>query len=120
MPTDYINTNASSSTPKKLKQAKKPRATPKKNNKQQQMTNTTMTSLCNSTNSSTTYTANNNMTTVATCAGCDRPILDQYLYNVLDRVWHQSCIQCTDCKLNLNEKCFSREGKLFCKDDFFR
>jgi len=54
------------------------------------------------------------------CAGCDRPILDQYLYNVLDRQWHQSCIQCIDCKSNLNEKCFSRDGKLFCKEDFFR
>lgn len=54
------------------------------------------------------------------CAGCDRPILDQYLYNVLDRPWHQSCIQCIDCKSSLNEKCFSRDGKLFCKEDFFR
>lgn len=54
------------------------------------------------------------------CAGCDRPILDQYLYNVLDRPWHQTCIQCIDCKLNLNEKCFSRDGKIFCKEDFFR
>lgn len=54
------------------------------------------------------------------CAGCDRPILDQYLYNVLDRPWHQHCIQCIDCKLSLNEKCFSRDGKIFCKEDFFR
>jgi len=57
---------------------------------------------------------------LAKCAGCDMPILDQYLYNVLDRPWHQSCIQCNDCKLSLNDKCFSREGKIFCKDDFIR
>jgi hypothetical protein len=54
------------------------------------------------------------------CAGCDRPILDQYLYNVLDRAWHQACIQCSDCKSNLNEKCYSRDGKLYCKEDFYR
>ena len=56
----------------------------------------------------------------STCAGCDRPILDQYVYNVLDRTWHQNCIQCSDCKLSLNEKCFSRDGKIFCKEDFLR
>lgn len=60
------------------------------------------------------------MPLVVNCAGCDRPINDQYLYNVLDRAWHQSCIQCSDCKSSLNEKCFSRDGKLYCKDDFFR
>lgn len=57
---------------------------------------------------------------VIQCAGCEQPIMDQFLYNVLDRAWHQTCIQCWDCKLPLSEKCFSREGKLFCKDDFFR
>ena len=60
------------------------------------------------------------MPLVVNCAGCDRPINDQYLYNVLDRAWHQSCIQCSDCKASLNDKCFSRDGKLYCKDDFFR
>lgn len=60
------------------------------------------------------------MPLVVNCAGCERPINDQYLYNVLDRAWHQSCIQCSDCKTSLNDKCFSRDGKLYCKDDFFR
>ncbi|NXS90366.1 LHX5 protein, partial [Erpornis zantholeuca] len=30
------------------------------------------------------------------------------------------CVQCCECKCNLTEKCFSREGKLYCKNDFFR
>jgi hypothetical protein len=58
--------------------------------------------------------------TLVSCAGCERPILDKFIFNVLERTWHQSCIQCTDCQISLNEKCFSRDGKLFCKDDFFR
>ncbi len=73
--------------------------------------------------STTSLPANNyfnNALLMASCAGCERPILDQYVYNVLDLTWHQSCIQCNDCKHNLMDKCFSREGKLFCKDDFFR
>lgn len=57
---------------------------------------------------------------MSNCAGCDGPILDQYVYTVLDRAWHQSCIQCSDCKQSLSDKCFSREGKIFCRDDFIR
>ncbi|KAL6463372.1 hypothetical protein MHYP_G00277630 [Metynnis hypsauchen] len=54
------------------------------------------------------------------CAGCERPILDRFLLNVLDRAWHAKCVQCCDCKCNLTEKCFSREGRLYCRTDFFR
>ncbi|NXP71338.1 LHX1 protein, partial [Ramphastos sulfuratus] len=54
------------------------------------------------------------------CAGCKRPILDRFLLNVLDRAWHVKCVQCCECKCNLTEKCFSREDKLYCKNDFFR
>lgn len=54
------------------------------------------------------------------CAGCDRPILDRFLLNVLDRSWHAKCVQCCDCKCNLTEKCFSRDGKIYCRNDFFK
>ncbi|KAM3868534.1 LIM/homeobox protein Lhx1-like [Diretmus argenteus] len=54
------------------------------------------------------------------CAGCERPILDRFLLKVLDRHWHIKCVQCCECKCNLTEKCFSREGRLYCKNDFFR
>ncbi|XP_071946575.1 LIM/homeobox protein Lhx1-like isoform X2 [Antedon mediterranea] len=57
---------------------------------------------------------------VQLCAGCDRPILDRFLLKVLDRPWHAQCVQCCECRGKLAEKCFSREGKLFCKNDFFR
>ncbi|XP_033123538.1 LIM/homeobox protein Lhx1-like [Anneissia japonica] len=57
---------------------------------------------------------------VQLCAGCDRPILDRYLLKVLDRPWHAQCVQCCECRGKLADKCFSREGKLFCKNDFFR
>lgn len=60
-----------------------------------------------------------NNSVVVNCAGCDRPILDQYLYNVLERAWHQSCIQCDACGQALVDKCFARDGKLYCKSDFF-
>ena len=60
------------------------------------------------------------MSSAATCVGCKQPILDQFVYNVLDRPWHAACIQCQDCGCGLSDKCYEREGKLLCKEDFFR
>jgi len=57
---------------------------------------------------------------ITCCAACDKPILDKFLMNVLERTWHAECVRCFDCHINLTDKCFSREGKLFCRDDFFR
>ena len=57
---------------------------------------------------------------VVLCAGCECPILDKFLLNVLDRTWHADCVQCNDCKITLTEKCFSRDGKLYCRQDFHR
>ncbi|CAF89234.1 unnamed protein product, partial [Tetraodon nigroviridis] len=54
------------------------------------------------------------------CASCEKPILDRFLLKVLDRPWHVKCVHCCECKCTLSEKCFSREGKLYCKNDFFR
>lgn len=53
------------------------------------------------------------------CVGCKRFILDCFFLNVLDRVWYVKCVQCCECKCNLIEKCFFREGKFYCKNDFF-
>ncbi|CAG01537.1 unnamed protein product, partial [Tetraodon nigroviridis] len=50
----------------------------------------------------------------------EKPILDRFLLKVLDRPWHVKCVHCCECKCTLSEKCFSREGKLYCKNDFFR
>ncbi|CAG5878024.1 unnamed protein product [Menidia menidia] len=54
------------------------------------------------------------------CAGCEKPIVDRFLLKVLDRPWHIKCVQCCECKCSLTEKCFSRDGRLYCKNDFFR
>ncbi|KAK0080999.1 hypothetical protein PV325_012978 [Microctonus aethiopoides] len=54
------------------------------------------------------------------CAGCKKPIMDKFFLNVLDRAWHVDCVRCFDCGMELQEKCFSRESKIFCKNDFFR
>ncbi|XP_065892256.1 LIM/homeobox protein Lhx5-like [Dysidea avara] len=54
------------------------------------------------------------------CAGCEKVIQERYLHKVLDKYWHVECVKCSECQSLLSEKCYWREGKLFCRADFFR
>lgn len=58
--------------------------------------------------------------TIPKCGGCHEFILDRFILKVSDRTWHAKCLQCCDCHSQLNEKCFIRNGQLFCKEDFFK
>ncbi|GIX78203.1 hypothetical protein CEXT_27111 [Caerostris extrusa] len=57
--------------------------------------------------------------TIPKCAGCEQPILDRFILKVLERSWHGKCLKCIDCQAQLADKCFARNGQVFCKDDFF-
>lgn len=54
------------------------------------------------------------------CAGCNQHILDKFILKVLDRHWHSSCLKCADCQMQLADRCFSRAGNVYCKEDFFK
>ena len=58
--------------------------------------------------------------TFSICAACLEPIRDQWIYEVLDHLWHGRCIRCIDCSQLLKEKCYTRDGKLYCHRDFYR
>ncbi len=58
--------------------------------------------------------------TPSQCFGCSQPMHNQFLSNVLDHLWHPECVRCIVCRCALNEQCYSREGKLYCKDDFIK
>ncbi|XP_031636029.1 LIM/homeobox protein Lhx3 [Contarinia nasturtii] len=60
------------------------------------------------------------ISTIPRCGGCHELILDRFILKVLERTWHAKCLQCSECHVQLNEKCFARNGSLFCKDDFFK
>ena len=58
-----------------------------------------------------------------TCAGCRRPIRDQYIFRVLpDLEWHADCLRCCECQAYLDETCtcFVRHGRVYCKSDYLR
>ncbi|CAF1203864.1 unnamed protein product [Rotaria sordida] len=40
--------------------------------------------------------------------------------DVFYRLWHGHCIRCVDCGQLLTEKCYTRDGKLYCHRDFYR
>ncbi|CAB02310.1 Protein lin-11 [Caenorhabditis elegans] len=54
------------------------------------------------------------------CAACAQPILDRYVFTVLGKCWHQSCLRCCDCRAPMSMTCFSRDGLILCKTDFSR
>ena len=59
-------------------------------------------------------------TTPHICSSCEKPILDEFLSSVLNQWWHESCLKCAECGRQLSETCYSREGKTFCREDFYR
>lgn len=56
------------------------------------------------------------------CSGCFSLINERYYLAVNDRVWHLNCLRCIDCKLCLDsqQSCFSKDGFIYCKDDYFK
>ena len=62
----------------------------------------------------------NSITSPHICAGCGKPILDEFLSSVLNQWWHESCLKCAECGTQLAETCYSRDGKTFCIEDFYR
>ncbi|TRY63593.1 hypothetical protein TCAL_12580 [Tigriopus californicus] len=54
------------------------------------------------------------------CLECGEHITERYICKVLDNYWHSNCLKCKHCKASLIDKCFVKNSKIYCKDDFFR
>ncbi|RVE52197.1 hypothetical protein evm_003116 [Chilo suppressalis] len=61
-------------------------------------------------------------TTPDECAGCGGRIQDRYYLLAVDRQWHGACLRCCECRLPLDTEltCFSRDGNIYCKEDYYR
>ncbi|XP_043914304.1 LIM/homeobox protein Lhx2 isoform X2 [Protopterus annectens] len=59
---------------------------------------------------------------IALCAGCGGKISDRYYLLAVDKQWHMRCLKCCECKLNLESEltCFSKDGSIYCKEDYYR
>ncbi|KAH8397563.1 hypothetical protein KR222_010213 [Zaprionus bogoriensis] len=54
------------------------------------------------------------------CEGCGQKIHDRYLMNVGDANWHEQCLACCYCGMQLHHTCHVRNSKLYCKLDYDR
>ncbi|ODN04015.1 LIM/homeobox protein Lhx2 [Orchesella cincta] len=70
----------------------------------------------NNTNCNTSGSGNN------ICSGCGQRILDRYYVLAVDRQWHNECLKCHSCGIVLSNQltCFSRDGLILCKEDYYR
>lgn len=57
---------------------------------------------------------------IAICAGCNSKIQDKYVFNLMNSTWHGECLQCSQCGQALRESCFSKNGLLYCKEDYIK
>ncbi|UJR34040.1 hypothetical protein I4U23_021452 [Adineta vaga] len=53
------------------------------------------------------------------CTGCSLPIEEQFLLCVMGTYWHERCLVCVECQEPLAATCYHKEGKIYCKRDYF-
>ncbi|CAF3318906.1 unnamed protein product [Rotaria socialis] len=58
--------------------------------------------------------------TIYDCSVCSLPICDQFVFKVNDNHFHSLCLNCSECHAKLLDKCYSRDGSVYCKEDFFK
>ena len=56
------------------------------------------------------------------CAGCGSVINDRHFLVVSDKQWHIDCLRCASCQqtLECDFSCFTRDGEMYCKEDYIR
>lgn len=56
------------------------------------------------------------------CYRCRRLILDRYLLNVGQALFHEQCLHCDICRASLAhaERCYWRHGQILCRSDYDR
>lgn len=54
------------------------------------------------------------------CTGCQLSIEDKYVFNLMNTYWHEDCLQCSQCRIQLQKTCFFKNGLLYCKEDYLK
>ncbi|XP_042194761.1 LIM domain kinase 1a isoform X2 [Callorhinchus milii] len=56
---------------------------------------------------------------VPCCAGCGRSIYDGQYLQALNTDWHSTCFRCCECNVSLSHWYYEKEGRLYCKKDYW-
>ncbi|KFB46886.1 AGAP005137-PA-like protein [Anopheles sinensis] len=55
------------------------------------------------------------------CEGCGQKIKDRYFMKLSpDQFWHEQCLLCCICRIQLSQTCYTKNTKVYCKDDYYR
>ncbi len=57
------------------------------------------------------------------CNACSQPIWDQYSYRIEPNLhYHSTCLCCFECRRTLanDPTCCTRDGRLYCREDYER
>ena len=57
---------------------------------------------------------------IEVCEGCGQGISDRYVMRVADGSWHEECLVCCVCRAPLVHSCFTRAGRVYCRQDYDR
>ncbi|VDM98160.1 unnamed protein product [Thelazia callipaeda] len=53
------------------------------------------------------------------CNGCGFQIKEKHFMKVDDRCWHEHCLVCYRCRFTLHgSTCYTRDGQIYCKQDY--
>ena len=54
------------------------------------------------------------------CVSCGFPVTETFVFKLSGFSYHEHCLSCSVCSILLgeSEKCFSRDGNLYCREDF--
>ncbi|UJR10561.1 hypothetical protein I4U23_014761 [Adineta vaga] len=67
------------------------------------------------------HTGLNNSTTntIYDCFVCSLPICDQIVFRINGNHYHSLCINCSECHMEVVDKCYSRNSIIYCKEHYF-
>jgi len=54
------------------------------------------------------------------CSGCKKVINDKYIFQVDNQKLHYNCLKCSKCSKLLNGKCWFKQNKFYCREDYDR
>ncbi len=56
------------------------------------------------------------------CRGCTKEITDKFYLRVNETSWHEECLKCNYCSINLEceQTCFFKKQQILCKIDYYK
>lgn len=46
--------------------------------------------------------------------------MEKFVLKVEEHYFHMKCLKCAECDIKLSDKCYIRDGHVYCREDFFR